>query len=158
MKPRGFTLIEMMITLLILAVLAALALPSFRTFIGEQRMKAASFELQSALLLARSEAAKRGMAAAVTVTANDSGSPVNWGRGWVVASGSTTLASQGAFDEVAISEGGGANVVTYDGEGRSSPSASFSLSIPADANVKGRCVRIDTSGVPYSKLFAVGGC
>lgn len=155
MRHRGFTLIELMVALVVLAVLASIALPSFRTFIGEQRLKAASFELQSALLLARSEAIKRGMAGSVAVSAADN---KNWAAGWTIAAGAQTLARQGSFEQVLIVESADAPSVTYTGEGRVAAPVAFTLSVPSDSKVVGRCVRVDTSGMPYSKLLAGGAC
>lgn len=152
MKHRGFTLIELMVTLAILGVLLSLALPSFRTFIGQQRLKAASFELQSALLMARSEAIKRGVSGVVTVSAVDA---TNWGKGWKSTVGAVDIAQQGGFDEVSIV--GTADSVIYNGDGRATV-VDFSLSIPGEAKVLGRCVRVDVTGMPYSKVAAGGGC
>ena len=55
-SATGFTLIELMVTIAIAAILATLAAPSFREYIVSQRIKNASFDLFTALTLARSEA------------------------------------------------------------------------------------------------------
>src|SRR5258708_17918140 len=54
-RPRGFTLIEMMVVVALVAILAALAAPSFIAQIANQRVSSAALELQSLLQLARSE-------------------------------------------------------------------------------------------------------
>ena len=41
-KPRGFTLIELMVVVALAAILAALAAPSFKSFVSGQRVKAAA--------------------------------------------------------------------------------------------------------------------
>ncbi len=58
---RGFTLLEMMIGLAIVAVLASLALPSLSATIARQRLKAAAEMLSADLAEARHEAARRGL-------------------------------------------------------------------------------------------------
>lgn len=89
---RGFTLVELMVTIAVLAVMLAIAVPSFQEFTRRNRVVAASNSLVSALALARSEAIKR--AARVTVAS------ANWTGGWQVfvdagtvgdASGDTVL-------------------------------------------------------------------
>ena len=55
-RLKGFTIIEMLIVVAVLAILAALAAPSFRTLIANQRVTGTSQDLQVLLLYARSEA------------------------------------------------------------------------------------------------------
>lgn len=56
---RGLTLIELMITLAVVAVLVTLAAPSFYDFILTQRLKAAAQQFVTDMQLARSEASAR---------------------------------------------------------------------------------------------------
>jgi len=46
-KQFGFTLVELMITLVVVAILAAIALPGFQNFIKKSRAKTASADLVS---------------------------------------------------------------------------------------------------------------
>ncbi len=56
-SSRGFTLVELMVTIAILAILAAIAAPSITQTMAQRRMKSAAFELQSSILQARALAA-----------------------------------------------------------------------------------------------------
>lgn len=58
-KQGGFTLIELMFTVLVLAVLLAIGVPNFRDFLRNSRMAAQANDLLSAVNLTRSEAVKR---------------------------------------------------------------------------------------------------
>ena len=57
---QGFTLVELMITLVILAVLAAIAVPSMRELIARKRVEGVANELASDLRYLRSEQIERG--------------------------------------------------------------------------------------------------
>ncbi|WP_456445314.1 GspH/FimT family pseudopilin [Thiolapillus sp.] len=56
---QGFTLLEVLIAVAVLAVLAALAAPNFRTMMDRNAVTTQANELMSNILLARSEAVKR---------------------------------------------------------------------------------------------------
>ena len=59
-RPKGLTLIELMLVVALVAILATLAAPSFRDFILMQRLKAVNAQVVTDLEYARSEAAARG--------------------------------------------------------------------------------------------------
>jgi len=55
-KTKGFSLIELVITTSVLAVLGSVAAPSFQNFIQQNKINTASFELRSTMSLARQTA------------------------------------------------------------------------------------------------------
>jgi type IV fimbrial biogenesis protein FimT len=59
-RPRGLTLIELMIGLGIFAVLMSLAVPSFQAYLQRNRLKAAAQGLEVDLREVRYESARRG--------------------------------------------------------------------------------------------------
>ena len=75
----GFTIIELMITLILLAILIGIAGPSMRNFILQQRVKSAASEFQRGLTLARAEAIRRNQR--VTLAAADA-SCTDFSKGW----------------------------------------------------------------------------
>lgn len=58
-RATGFTLIELMIAIAIAAILLALAMPSFRTFILNAQIRSATESMHAGLNLARTESLKR---------------------------------------------------------------------------------------------------
>lgn len=88
MKQRvaGFTLIEMMVAVVIMAILMALAAPSFVQMIANNQITSVTNELLSDLALARSEAIKRGGSTMVRVCASSDGSTCtgSWSDGRLV--------------------------------------------------------------------------
>lgn len=79
-RPRGFTLIELMVTLAIAAILMFLAIPSFVSYQKNTQLTSAANSLLAAINAARGEAMKRGMSAMVVPTNNGG----DWTTGWVV--------------------------------------------------------------------------
>jgi len=64
----GFTLVELMITIAVLAILIALATPSFTSVINSNRLTAQANNLMADLQLARSEAVRRNRKVSVCRT------------------------------------------------------------------------------------------
>ncbi|SDT92432.1 GspH/FimT family pseudopilin [Halopseudomonas salegens] len=76
---KGFTLIELVVALAVVAVLLVLALPAFGNLIDRTRMDADASELLRTLRFARQEAVRGNQTLTVApLTAQD------WNRGWVV--------------------------------------------------------------------------
>jgi type IV fimbrial biogenesis protein FimT len=153
---RGFTLPELLIVITILVVLMGAGLPSFGEFVRNQRVKTASFDLFSTLVLARNEAITRNAAVTITPTGGA------WAKGWTVnytdSGGNVVpLRTQDAVSNVSIS---GPSTVEYRGSGRLA-TATLLLMQPvrlelsaSGATVVTRCITIDPSGRPHTKAAA----
>lgn len=81
-RNSGFTLVELMVTVAVVAILASIAAPSFSEMIKNNRLAAVANDLTADLMFARSEATKRGVS--VTLCASSTGtecSGTDWSAG-----------------------------------------------------------------------------
>lgn len=87
-KKSGLTLIELMITVAVLAVVLALGIPSMRDVAVRNRLVGINNDLMTALTLARSEAIRRATWVSVCRSADGANCGVagtgTWSDGWIV--------------------------------------------------------------------------
>ncbi len=151
---RGFTLVELMITLIVFAVVLGIAIPNFQNYILQNRVKTGAQELFSALNYARSEAVK--LDADVYVTPADEN---HWQKGWIVTDmadrtysecqngKSNCLRVQPPLSELTITTSD--DEVVYGGNGRTGVQTQFQFCTAANnASVQQRVVSTDLSGRP----------
>lgn len=98
----GFTLIELMVTLAVVGILAAVAVPAMTSLIAGNRLAGASGELASSLQLARSEAIRRN--AQVTICASINGTTCTASTDWStwIVTGRDNAAAAGAANDVIL--------------------------------------------------------
>jgi len=82
-KHAGFTLIELMVTISVLAVLLGIGVPSFRNMIEGNRITTVANDLVNGLQFARSEAIKRGANVTLCSTNDQDTCSGAWTNGWV---------------------------------------------------------------------------
>jgi type IV fimbrial biogenesis protein FimT len=138
----GFTMVELLVTLAIGAILATVAVPSFSGLIASQRAKAAASELFASFLTARSDAIMRN--ANVTVSPLAGG----WSQGWqILDPANNVLESHGALN-VTIPQTGG---VTFRPSGRvtAGSTSMFVITTTSGSSTNYQCISLNLSGRPY---------
>ena len=85
-KESGLTLVELLVTIVVLSILLALGVPGLQNFIKSSRLTGQANDLVVALQLARSEAVKRGTGSVVCASANEAtcSNSDDWTTGWIV--------------------------------------------------------------------------
>lgn len=153
----GFTLVELMVVLAIAAILLAIGVPSFQSFIARARVDAAANELQSALQLARSEAARRS--GTVTIALLGTAGTRNWTTGWRVFVDTNANGMFDAGDEevrvfpaiqtplTVMSSAGAATSLSFDGRGRVTPAAANTFAVCFDNDLSNaRAILVSPGG------------
>lgn len=148
--PRGgFTIIELMVTIAVAAVLLAIAVPSFKAVMARTNIGGVHNEMLSALRFARTEAVSR--AANVTVTADAAG----WTKGWKIEDqGGVVLREHGPLADgyVVTASPTGTMGIGFQPNG-SSNHACFTISSP-DGAAPSRHLAI----LPSGSIHSAGSC
>ncbi|WP_372778456.1 GspH/FimT family pseudopilin [Litorivivens sp.] len=145
-KNRGFTLMEMLVTLAVVAIVASLAVPSFQNMIATQRVRSAANDLVASLNFARSEAVKRN--ATVTMTPAAGG----WSDGWTVASGGNNLRVQDGFTGITLTGTPSATAFSFGGDGRrNGADVEVEITPPSGSGSSTQCVNLSATGKPSLK-------
>jgi len=139
-RQAGFTLLEAMTVVGLMAIVATLAVPSLREIVLTARVRGAASELQATLVRARSEAIKRN--APVDVVPQGGA----WVDGWQLRVGTTTLERHAQLDSLAATSTAPATI-TFRVDGRLAAGQQTIVFSAVDATgVKPRCVALDASG------------
>jgi type IV fimbrial biogenesis protein FimT len=90
-KHHGFTLTELMVTVAIVAILAAIAVPNFSGLFADLALRQHTSSLLDDLRLARSTATKRGVTVSICASSNAQdvtpacqSADVDWSQGWII--------------------------------------------------------------------------
>lgn len=125
---QGFTLIELMVTIMVMAIILMVAVPSFNEATLGSKLGSLANNFVASVQLARSEAIKRN--AAVTLCASSDGSTCTgaWKDGWIVRAGTTVIYTQAPLPRgFLLSESGGATSLVFQPTGVGATSARLTL-------------------------------
>ncbi|WP_411850552.1 GspH/FimT family pseudopilin [Stenotrophomonas sp. LGBM10] len=93
-RSNGFTLVELMIAIAVVAILAAIAYPSFQSVLRSNRLATTSNEASGLIALARSEAIRNKRGGGVCGSATGTSCDGSWNKGmlaWSDVSGDGTF-------------------------------------------------------------------
>ena len=156
----GFTLVELLIALLIGAILATLAAPSFMDTIRRNRLVSASNDFLATLNYARSEAIKRGQTITVCASSDQAtctNSP--WQDGWIVQEANSTelLRAHGALDgEATLTRTDASTMFQYTPRGLLAGGNSATFNLCVASGFEGRQIVISATG--RARIVEYNGC
>lgn len=173
-NEKGFTLVELMVTLSVAAILLTQGVPAFRSTIQNSRISSNTNDLVADINVARSEAISRNVAVILCRSddPNAAGAGCDgagtWDTGWLVfadedgsgdfSAANDTLINIGQPAPVTITiASNGVNNLQYNSNGTTSSAADSIFAICDDRGVEfGREVRVNTIGRPRLTRGTVG--
>jgi len=157
----GFTLVELLVAIAVLAILLALAAPNFNDATLSARLNGFANSLVASAQVARSEAIKRN--SDITLCASADGSTCagsgGWEQGWVVLSGATVLQVQQALPtEFKVTQTGGTASLTFPGTVVGTSTAILTVCRLTPVGNEERVVTINGTGGAYVTITTAGAC
>jgi len=147
---RGFTLIELMIALTIVAILAVIGLPSLSDFVAEQRVRTSASDLVSEIAFARAKAIESSRRVIMERLG------VNWDQGWRTYIDVNNNATYEAGTDIEIKRFDGFGTGAASASGRlysCSPVADFATNIIFRPD--GRVVRSTTATTAADGIYII---
>jgi type IV fimbrial biogenesis protein FimT len=84
MNKDGFTLVELMVVIAILAITFSLSIPAYKDLLLRQKINGQANQLFSIIYLARSEAIKRSSVVTICKSGNGQTCGAQWSEGWLM--------------------------------------------------------------------------
>ena len=129
-KKSGFTLLELLITVALISILAAFAIPSMRSFSQNDRLTTNINTMIGHLAYARSEAVKRHAQVSICISNDTVGcTGGNWEDGWIVY---VDADANGTFDAATLNEDILRVNQALDGNNNFTPTAAYTFQVTYD--------------------------
>ncbi|MFZ5594347.1 MAG: GspH/FimT family pseudopilin [Pseudomonadota bacterium] len=153
-KHTGFSLVELMVVLAIAAIIATIAVPSFRSTLQNNRLASQANDFVATLHLARGEAVKQGRRTTVCVSDNQTScSGTDWAKGWLAWADTNGDAAMQTSEIIRVHEAlGGATLTSLEAVASIQYLPSGFLNIPAGSS---RGFQLSASGCTGNEVRTI---
>ncbi len=116
LRPKGFTLLELMVTVGITGIVLMIAIPNMSEFVKNERLTTATNSLISDLMLARSKALEMNQPVILCSSSNQTScTDTNYEEGWIVGIDSNNDGAIGSTDLIKVQQALDSGVFINDG-------------------------------------------
>jgi type IV fimbrial biogenesis protein FimT len=159
---EGFTLIEIMVALAIVAILMSIAVPSFRNASLSSQLRSVANNLVASATVARSEAFKRNATMTLCVSTNGTScsTTANWEQGWIVTTGTAVIATQSAIPAgYKVNAASSVKSFQFQPTGASTTASTLTICrVTPDVGSQERIVAINAAGKVSVRTTNTGTC
>ena len=161
-RTRGFTLVELMVTIVVLVILVSLAVPSFDSIRLSSRLNSYSTDLVAGSQLARSEAIKRNAQVRLCVSTNGTSCATTgqWETGWIVisADGVVIQKQPATASGYQMRDSGGLSALLFEATGVGATAANFTICRSSPLGSQERVVKVSATGRSSITRTSTGSC
>ena len=168
-RPQaGFTLYELLITVLIVGVVLTLAVPNMQDFTRNSRMSAAANDMHSAFHLARSESSRAKTNISICPSTDGASCGGNWNDGYIVfvdldgdiamdaGDGETILRAEGAMDDaLSVAVADDSTYFSFASTGQGRPNVNGNTAVSQIVICDERGTTIAAGGSSAARLFVI---
>ena len=159
---HGFNLIELMVTIAIMAITLSIAIPSMSNLVLTSKLSGYANHLVASAYLARSEAIKRNLIVTLCTSTNGTSCAGSggWEQGWIILTGTEIVRYQQATATgIKITESNGISSLTFQATGVGSTQATLTVcrNTPTVGDQE-RVVTISATGRPSVAKTTTGIC
>ena len=146
-KSKGFTLVELMVTVVVLAIVATIGIPSFIGLLERNRATASANELLGSIQFTRSEAVRLNTTSRICPSNDGTTCSGAWTDGWVVLRGTTDEVVRVGQENAAVTITGPTEVEFGSAGNVISTVPSGGINFEVTSGGTNRCVSVFLSGV-----------
>lgn len=149
---QGFTILEMLIALVVLAVILSLAVPSFRDTASRSALKTTTMDLIASINNSRAQAVSLGSTA--TLAASDG---TSWSKGWDMSLPAPHADQNQNFapqNSVTINEAGSVTTLDFRRDGTTSAQVTFRICHDALTGETGREITVNRLGKTTNQEYS----